>query len=123
LRAIGAGTVAGLAGLSGCVGRLPGLGKEPVQLGSIFPSTGSLSEYGLGMEAAVELAVEHVNSAGGPRGRTVELHQSDSGTDVETALNSYETMAADHDVVGFVGAAASHVSAPLAERAAGDGVM
>lgn len=123
LKAMGAGGVLGALGLAGCVSSLPWTGSDPIHVGTVLPLTGDLADYGRTMERAVELATEHVNSAGGPRDRTLELHTADSETAIEPATRRYDELTAEFDIVGVVGAAASPVSAALAEKATGDQIM
>lgn len=118
------GGLVGLAGLAGCVGSLPGGGGGgPIHMGSILPITGDLSDFGPGMQEGVNLAVEHVNDGGGPLGREVAIHNTDSETEAQAAQNKYSQLVNENSIVGFVGAASSGVSVPLAQGLAGDQVM
>ncbi|MFC7189806.1 ABC transporter substrate-binding protein [Halocatena marina] len=124
LKAVGVASAIGLTGLSGCVDRLTGSGGSgPINFGSILPITGDLSDFGSGMQKGVNLAVEDMNDAGGPLGRTVEHSGKDSETDAQKAKNKYETLVSENEIVGFVGAASSGVSVPLAKTIASDQVM
>jgi len=148
LKATGALGVGGLTGLSGCIGSITGDGttteetttedddtetetesddesqnSRPIQMGSILPITGSLSAYGGGMQAAVNLAAEHINEAGGPLDREISLVNKDSETKPAKATQKYRTLVNEEDIVGFVGAASSGVSVPLAQQIASDEVM
>ncbi|UPW00450.1 ABC transporter substrate-binding protein [Halorussus gelatinilyticus] len=116
---------AGLTGLSGCIGSISGGGGGggPIQMGSILPITGSLSPYGQGMQDAVNLAKKHINDAGGPLGRTVKVTNKDSETKPSKASQKYKSLVNEQGIVGFVGAASSGVSVPLAKNVASDGVM
>ena len=117
---------AGLTGLSGCVGDLSGGdggNNSPIQMGTILPITGALSAYGEGMQGAANLAAEHVNDAGGPLGREIEVTNKDSETKPDKANQKYKTLVDEQDIVGFVGAASSGVSVPLAQNVAADQVM
>ena len=98
-------------------------GEGAIQMGSILPITGELEAYGEGMQAGAELAVEHINAAGGPLDREIELHTRDSETRPEAAVDRFESLVSDQGIVGFVGAASSGVSVPLAERVAENEVM
>ena len=95
----------------------------PISMGSILPITGELEAYGEGMQTAVDIAVEDVNSAGGPLDREIEIAHRDSETRPEAAVDRYESLVSEEGVVGFVGAASSGVSAAVAERVADDQVM
>jgi branched-chain amino acid transport system substrate-binding protein len=148
LKATGALGVGGLTGLSGCIGNISGDGTtteetteettgeaetessddesqngRSIPMGSILPITGSLSAYGGGMQAAVNLAAEHINEAGGPLDREISLVNKDSETKPAKATQKYRTLVNEEDIVGFVGAASSGVSVPLAQQIASDEVM
>lgn len=122
LKASGA---AGLtAGLAGCIDNITGGGGGPIPMGSILPITGALSAYGSGMQKAVNLAVKDVNNADGViSGRTIEMHNKDSGTKPSRAVQRYNTLVSENNIVGFVGAASSGVSVPIAQKVASDEVM
>ncbi|WP_435174488.1 ABC transporter substrate-binding protein [Halorussus sp. AFM4] len=152
LKATGAAGAAGLTGLSGCVGSLTGSGAnetttedqqetagggdtttaggdeqeqggQPIQMGSILPITGALSAYGAGMQKAVNLAAKQINDAGGPLGRKIEVTNKDSETKPAKATQKYKTLVNEAGIIGFVGAASSGVSVPLAQQVAADQVM
>lgn len=120
-----AAAVVGMSGMAGCLEDLGvgGGGGGPIPMGSILPITGTLDTLGPDMEAATNLAVEHINDAGGPLGREIEMTNMDSETSEEAGLDRYETLVAEEDVVAVVGAASSGVSAPIAENVADDQVM
>lgn len=122
LKASGAAGALGLSGLSGCISNITG-GGGPIPMGSILPITGALEAYGSGMQASVALAVEDVNGAGGPLGRTIELTKKDSETKPEKAKTKYDSLVSEQGIIGFVGAASSGVSTTLAKNVAADQVM
>ncbi|WP_135825919.1 ABC transporter substrate-binding protein [Halorussus ruber] len=153
LKATGALGATGLTGLSGCIGSISdsggttteettegmsdgttsgeddsqsddqSQGGAPITMGSILPITGSLSAYGGGMEKAVNLAAEHINEAGGPLGREIKVVNKDSETKPAKATQKYRSLVNEEGIVGFVGAASSGVSVPLAQQIASDQVM
>ncbi|MFB6283700.1 MAG: ABC transporter substrate-binding protein [Halobacteria archaeon] len=96
-------------------------GKLPV--GTILPVTGKLKSYGGGMKTGVDLAAEDVNGAGGVAGRELNVIHKDSETNSTKAVQKYNSLVNEDDVVGFVGAASSGVTLPLAENVASDQVM
>lgn len=100
-----------------------GTDEGSVRLGTILPFTGNLDAYGGGMQAAVDIAVDDINGAGGILGRSVEASHKDSETDATASSQRYEELVNEEDIVGFVGAAGSGQSVPLAENVADDGVM
>ena len=81
-----------------------------LKFGAILPQTGSLAAYGPGMQAAVSLAVEDINSAGGVLGQDVQLTTADSGTNTEIANTAAERLLASEQVDGILGAASSTVT-------------
>ena len=115
-------TAAGVAGLVGLSTSASGQGG-PIPMGSILPITGSLSAYGSGMQAAVNQAVQDVNNAGGPLGRQISMSNTDSQTQPSRAIQQYNSLVNEQNIVGFVGAASSGVSVPLAQNVAADQVM
>ena len=116
-------TAAGVAGLVGLSTSASGRQGGPIQMGSILPITGELSAYGSGMQAAVNQAVQDVNDAGGPLGRNIEMSNTDSQTQPSQAVQRYNSLVNEQGIIGFVGAASSGVSVPLAQNVAQDQVM
>jgi branched-chain amino acid transport system substrate-binding protein len=124
LRYVGAGSVTLLAGCLESVVDEGGDGDDgAIQMGSILPITGELEAYGEGMQASAQLAADHVNDAGGPLDREIEVSHRDSETRVEAAVDRYESLVSEAGIIGFVGAASSGVSAAVAERVSDDQVM
>jgi len=121
IKAMGSVGTAGLLGLAGCSSI--GGGGGPIPMGSIMPITGQLSPFGQGMQAAVELAEEQINEAGGPLGREISVTYTNSETSAEIGQQRYNQLVNEQNIVGFVGAASSGVSTPIAESVAADGVM
>jgi ABC-type branched-subunit amino acid transport system substrate-binding protein len=110
-------------GLAGCLDPAVEDNDDPdveaLRMGTILPLTGDLSPFGPSAQNAVELAVKHVNEAGGVNGQDVELETADSETSEEAA-----TGAASHliDVVGvhaIVGAMGSGISLAFIDQAVG----
>jgi len=122
LKFAGTAGALGMTGLSGCLDSLPGGGGGPIPVGSILPITGDLSDFGPGMEEGVQLAVDQINEAGGPLGRELELTTKDSETSAQKGQNKYSQLVSENNIVGFVGAASSGVSVPLAKGLASDQV-
>jgi len=76
-------------------------GPQPLTLGTALPDTGSLKAYGPATQAAVRLAVEDANAAGGVMGAPVVLRPGDSGG---TGSRTFaRTLAAMPDAQAIVG--------------------
>ena len=58
---------AGSALAAGALGAVPlrGWAADPVNIGALYPTTGSMAQIGVGCVAAAKLAVEMINDAGG----------------------------------------------------------
>ena len=97
--------------------------SEPIPMGSILPVTGSLEAYGSGMQEAVNLAVEHINEAGGPLNREITVTNTDSQTRPEAGVDRFNSLVSEEGILGFVGAASSGVSTPIAEQVGEEEVM
>ena len=71
----------GLAAVAVLAAPAPVVAAEPegLVIGTVLPDTGELSEYGRGTQAAVLLAVQDVNAAGGVGGSKVTLVPGNSG--------------------------------------------
>lgn len=129
LRHLALGSTTALTSTTGCLKHVTGpstttsVSTDPIPIGSILPITGDLKDYGPNMEHATKLAVRHINNAGGPLNRELQLYSRDSATTADIALSKYHELVETHDIVGFVGAASSGVSLPLAEHTAQDQVM
>src|SRR5690606_5459024 len=85
-------------------------------IGAILPTTGGLADYGVGMIAAVKLAIQDINEAGGVWGNDVEFLQENEGPSTEPEV---VTAAADamisQEVNAVIGAASSSSSETIIE--------
>jgi len=71
------------------------LGKEVIRVGGQDISTGLLADYGWMMKAGSQLAVDHINGAGGILGSKVELKFMDSQWNPEVGLKNCQYMVRD----------------------------
>jgi branched-chain amino acid transport system substrate-binding protein len=94
----------------------------PLVIGSLTPQTGSLSFQGPQQLAALQLAVDDVNAAGGVLGQPVQLVTGDSGdasTDIATQTSDRLLQAGANVIVG---ASSSGVSLTVIDKIVGAGV-
>lgn len=61
-------------------------GNEPIHIGFANPLSGTLSDYGLACRRGTVLAVEELNSAGGIKGRPINLIIKDDKNDPDEAV-------------------------------------
>lgn len=85
-------------------------------IGAILPTTGGLADYGVGMIAAVELAIQDINEAGGVWGNDVQFLQENEGpsTEPEVVTAAADAMIAQ-EVNAVIGAASSSSSETIIE--------
>ncbi len=86
-----------------------------LKLGGILPETGNLAFLGPPEFAAVQLAVNDVNAAGGVLGADVVWLPGDSGDNGEVANATVDRLLAE-DVDAFIGAASSGVSLTVIDK-------
>ncbi len=87
--------------LSGCGGSKSADSSEIV-IGWLGPQTGDVAQYGLAVQAGVDLYIEQLNAAGGINGKTVRVVYYDEEGDATKAVTGYNSLL-DSGVVGIVG--------------------
>jgi branched-chain amino acid transport system substrate-binding protein len=95
------------------------LAQAPVKIGLIVPLSGPWARQGQVMRIGAEMAVEHINSAGGIEalgGAPLELVVFDAGDSVERAKNAAQRMVAEQpDLVGLTGSYLSSFTLAVSE--------
>ncbi|HEY5868489.1 MAG TPA: ABC transporter substrate-binding protein [Candidatus Tectomicrobia bacterium] len=86
----------------------------PVKIGLLLDLTGALEAYGKPIQNGAILAAEHLNAAGGPLGRRLELVHRDSQTDPTAGIDAAKKLLELDKVVAIVGALSSGVTIPVA---------
>jgi hypothetical protein len=100
-----------------------GDGTGPLIFGMLLPQTGSLAYLGPPEIAAVTLAVNDVNDAGGVLGADVEVVEGDSG---DTSTNIATQTVASHQRAGvnaIIGAASSDVTKTVIDTVTQAGIL
>ncbi|RJT80979.1 amino acid ABC transporter substrate-binding protein [Arthrobacter cheniae] len=96
---------------------------EPLKIGSILPTTGTLAFLGPPEIAGVNLAVQEINEAGGVLGQDITITHRDSGdTTTDIATQSVGDLLSQN-VSAIVGAASSGVSKTVINQITGAGVV
>jgi len=111
------GIISGL--LVGCQVTSPSASGNNLKIGTLFPITGDLSQYGTPMQDTADLLVKTVNACDGVVGEPVTLVSADSQTDPAQAAQAMTKLVEADQVVGVVGAASSASSSaavPIAVR-------
>lgn len=136
---IGAAVLAGTLALSACGSRdedppaSPGGSDAPsedtggeartVKIGVIAPLSGDLSSLGLGMEHAVELAIQQANDSGDLGGVTIELDAQDDQATPDVGQQAASLLADDEEVIGVVGTLNSSVAQSVAPVLSSAGIV
>ncbi|MFL6179357.1 MAG: ABC transporter substrate-binding protein [Actinomycetes bacterium] len=89
-------------------------------LGALLPTTGSLSTFAPAIDAAMSLAVDQINKAGGVLGRKVTVVSGDGGADAAQASVDQQ-LASGADAI--VSATSSQTSLDLLDQVASAGVL
>ena len=97
---------------------------EPLRIGTIFPFTGDLSDFGPNFYNAAELAVTEINEAGGVNGQPVELLRGDSATSPQQTVEEARRLIDIEGVNAIIGGVSSGEALQVVESVAGpDGVL
>ena len=107
------------AGLLTIVGTTALAQGNSVKIGLIVPLSGPWARQGEVMRIGAEMAVDHINAAGGIAaldGAQLELVVFDAGDSVERAKNAAQRMVAEHpDLVGITGSYLSSFTLAVSE--------
>ncbi len=111
--------------LAGCsADEEPGDGSgssEPIVIGGLAPLTGDVSQYGIAVRNAIEMAVEDINEAGGILGgRQITFICEDEKGDATEATNAYTKLVDNDGIVALLGDVTSAPCKAVAARAAAD---
>ncbi len=85
-------------------------GGDPFRIGALTPITGAGKPFGAGMQAAIRLAVDAVNRAGGAAGRPLEVIAEDDQTAPAHAVLAAKKLIEVDKVQAIVGTWASSVT-------------
>ena len=92
--------------------------EGPIVIGSILPLTGDAASIGQNTQTAIELAVEHINDAGGIDGRNLEVIFEDGKCTAQQAANAAQKLVNVDQVPVIIGGLCSSetlAAAPIAE--------
>src|SRR5881397_2779274 len=79
-------------------------GKPALRIGTLLSLTGSLDDYGPGNTKGAQLAVEHINAAGGVLGQPIQLVSEDDQTLPAAAAGAMTKLVTTNHVNAVVGA-------------------
>ncbi|MGV8905023.1 MAG: ABC transporter substrate-binding protein [Acetobacterium sp.] len=93
--------VAAVFAFAGCSSS--GSSDDVIKIGFIGPTTGDAAIYGTSAKEGAMLAIEEINAAGGIDGKNLELIAYDSKADQTEAINSYNRLRDQDEVVAVIG--------------------
>ena len=93
--------------------------RKPLKIGLLMSFSGPSADRSEWRERGFQLAIKHVNAAGGVFGLDVETARGDTGTDSETAVAEARRLVETEGVHAIVGPSSSANSLPVAERVTG----
>jgi branched-chain amino acid transport system substrate-binding protein len=96
-------------------GETPAPPEGELRIGLLGPLTGALAPFGPDYVNSANLAIQHINDAGGVLGNDVKLMIGDTGTLPEQGVSEARRLVDIARVPAIVGAAASGVTLPVAE--------
>ncbi len=90
----------------------------PLRIGYLADFSGALAEFGPAIQTGVDLAVKHINEAGGVHGLPIEVVVGDDQTDPTAATEEARRLIEIEGVSAIVGPLASGVAIAVAESVA-----
>ena len=91
---------------------------ETIKIGGLAPLTGPVAQYGLSVQEGVDLYIQKLNEAGGIDGTPVEMIWLDEKGDPTEAVNAYNRLVEQENVVAIIGDVTTGPTLAVAELAA-----
>lgn len=95
------------------------LPTKPLKLGLLLDFSGPLAEYGVELRRGFELAIKHINEAGGVWGMPVETAVGDTAVDPTIAVEEARRLIEVEHVHGLVGPMSSAMALAVSESVSG----
>lgn len=81
----------------------PAQSAEPIRIGAVLPFSGGVELYGAQARLGLDLAVAHINDAGGILGRPLEIVYRDDGTRPDIAAEAARKVVDEDGALAVVG--------------------
>jgi len=107
--------IAVLALIAAACGEEEAAEVTPLKIGQLNSFTGDLSDFGAAHRDAAQLAIDHVNQAGGVLGTRVAIVARDTATNPVQGVDSASALVSVNNVVAIVGALSSGVTIAVAQ--------
>lgn len=105
-------------GLASC-----GNKEDTIKIGFIGPLTGSVAQYGIAVQKAVNMYIDELNANGGIDGKQVEIIEYDDTHNAVNAVNAYNRLVTADGAVAVLGAVTSAPTMAVAEASVADGTV
>ena len=102
-----------------------GCGKnntDTIKIGFIGPLTGDVAVYGISARNGAKMYISELNAAGGINGKQIEFIELDDKGDPTEAINAYNRLVANDEVVAIIGAVTSDPTKTVAQASQADGI-
>lgn len=99
-----------------------GASGDTIKIGGLAPLTGSASQYGIASSNGSKLAADEINASGGVLGKQIEFVLEDEKGDVTEAVNAYNKLVLNDEIVALVGDITTKPTIAVAQKAAADGI-
>ena len=96
------------------------ISEQPLRIGFLADFSGPLAEFGPAIQTGVELAIKHLNDAGGVLGQPVEIVVGDTALDPTQATEEARRLIEVEGVHAIVGPLASSITLAIVESVAAD---
>ena len=96
------------------------ISDQPLKIGFLADFSGPLAEFGPGIQTGVDLAIKHINDAGGVLGHPVEVVVGDTALDPTQATEEARRLIEVEGVHAIVGPLASSITLAIVESVAAD---
>jgi len=93
----------------------PAMAEEVIKIGGIGVLSGPYAQYGIACKEGMELYIEQVNAKGGVLGKQVQFLWEDTEGDVTKAINAFNKLVDNDEVVALLGAVLSGETKAVAE--------
>ena len=97
----------------------PAVSDAPLKIGYLADFSGPLAEFGPAIQTGVDLALQHINAAGGVLGSPVEVVTGDTSLDAAQGVEEARRLVNVEQVSAIVGPLASGITLAVAESVTG----
>lgn len=95
---------------------------DTIKIGGLAPLTGEVAQYGIAVREGVDLYIDQLNAKGGIGGNQVEVLWEDERGDVTEAVNAYNKLVDQDNVIAIIGDVTSKPSLAVGDLAVEIGI-